>query len=530
MIKVKPKKSFYLLLIASAFVAALSLFALHGHDSSRPGEHPATHTDVYQIISRPCWFQFPQEKAIECGELRTPVSSGAFSLPFVVIRDDSSDHQPDPVIYLRGGPGESMELNTDGIEYWLNWLSYTELSRDLILLEPRGVGLSKPALTCAAFDKFSLSVVARDTKLEDELAKGYQILTECFENLGVAQHPFDVNHYGTALHAQDLQALMSLLGSSQKPGPQKNGAQRNSSQEDGSQGGFPQWNLVGVSYGTRVAIEVANRSDKVRSLILDSVYPAGQGGVQTFSAVLDNAFINFFNWCSTTPECAMDKPVQEKLFSALEELKKRPIAMTVSRYDGELPVELLLNDHRFVSVIFSALYSRHQWPKIPRVIEAAIARDVQGLLPLVKPFISNAFAKDFSILAFLAVDCRDHRISSEADYQQALKSYPLLADYTRDLWRYQACHFLMKEPSTQRLKTASPQVPALILAGDLDPITPVEWAEELRQAWPEAQLKIFKDTGHAVINSHDCAFQLLREFLDNPREPVTGCGSSNTSD
>src|SRR5690606_38616353 len=221
--------------IASAFVATLSLFALHGHDSSRPGERPATHTDVYQIVSRPCWFQYPQEKVIECGELRTPVSSGAFSLPFVVIRDDSSDHQPDPVIYLRGGPGASMELSTDGIEYWLNWLSYTKLSRDLILLEPRGVVLSKPVLTCAAFDEFSLSVVGRDTKVEDELATGYEVLTECFENPGVAQHPFDVSHYGTALHAQDLQALMSLLGSPSKPQLQKNGSQINELQPSESQ-------------------------------------------------------------------------------------------------------------------------------------------------------------------------------------------------------------------------------------------------------------------------------------------------------
>ena len=116
MIKVKPTKTFYSLLIASAFAAALGIFAIHSYDSRRPPAHAVTHTDVYQIISQPCWFQYPQEKVIECGELRTPVSSGAFILPFVVIRDESSDHQPDPVVYLRGGPGASMELNTDGIE------------------------------------------------------------------------------------------------------------------------------------------------------------------------------------------------------------------------------------------------------------------------------------------------------------------------------------------------------------------------------------------------------------------------------
>lgn len=500
MIKVKLTKTHYLFFILSTFATALGIFAIGNYHSHLPPEHAAT-TDAYQIISRSCWFNFPEDQNIDCGELHTPASLGAFTLPFVIIRNASSDHQPDPVAYLRGGPGASMQLDTDGIEHWLNWQSYTGLSRDLILLEPRGVGLSKPALSCEVFDKFSFSVVSRDTKLEDELAQGYKILTQCFDNLRAARQPFDVNHYGTLLHAQDLQALMTLLN-------------------------YPQWNLVGVSYGTRVAIEAANHSDKVRSLILDSVYPAWQGGVQSFPAVLDNAFVNFFSWCTATPDCAMDEPIQEKLFHALDELKSRPITMTVPRYDGELPIDFLLNDHRFVSVIFSALYSKHQWAKIPLAIEAVISRDAQDLLPLVTPFINNAFAEDFSSLAFLAVDCRDHQISSESDYQQALTNHPLLTDYTRDLWRYQACHFLMEESSARFLKTEPPKVPALILAGDLDPITPVEWAEDLSQGWPEAQLKIFENTGHAVINNDDCAFQLLREYLENPQEPVTGCKSS----
>lgn len=497
----KLAKTHYFLLMFGTLTVVSAVFIVDHYRSRFSLEPSVTASDDYQIISRSCWFDIPSGESIDCGELRTPASSGAFTLPFVIIHDASVDRRPDPLVYLRGGPGASMELDADGIEYWLSWRGYTGLKRDLILLEPRGVGRSKPALACAAFDKFSLSVAALDTELADELAQGYKILSECFNNLSVAPHAFSIDHYGTSLHAQDLQALMTQLD-------------------------YSQWNLLGVSYGTRVALEVANHFDKVRSVILDSVYPAWQGGVQSFPAVLDNAFINFFNWCSAAPECAMGEPIQKKLFYALDELKKRPISLTVPRYNGELPVEFLLNDHRFVSVIFAALYSKHQWEKIPLAIDSVIARDAQSLLPMVTPFINNAFAEDFSVLSFLAVDCSDHPVSLESDYQQALKDYPLLAEYTRDLWRYQACHFLGKDVSARVPKTELPRVPALILAGDLDPITPVEWAEELAQGWPEAQLQIFRNTGHAIINSDDCATQLLREFLDNPQEPVASCKSS----
>jgi pimeloyl-ACP methyl ester carboxylesterase len=127
----------------------------------------------------------------------------------------------------------------------------------------------------------------------------------------------------------------------------------------------------------------------------------------------------------------------------------------------------------------------------------------------------------------MAVDCRDHGVGSARAYQHELEKYPRWSGYTRDLWRFQSCHFLTSNEPGNSLALTFPSVPALILAGELDPITPVEWAEAMHQQWPQSQFHAVPDTGHAVINSDDCVYHSLRTFLDSPEEKVSFCGNRN---
>src|SRR5690606_20414707 len=100
-----------------------------------------------------------------------------------------------------------------------------------ILLVPRGVERSKPALTCDAYDRFSLNALRRNLTQRQEREQGYAVVQQCFEEL--ARTGFKPEYYGTEIAAQDLRALMTLL-SGQNPE-------------------YKLWNLLGVSYGTRVA-------------------------------------------------------------------------------------------------------------------------------------------------------------------------------------------------------------------------------------------------------------------------------------
>lgn len=462
--------------------------------------------DSYRFVETSCWFRIPQQQDIICGKLHTPVAAGDFALPVVRIRDQSKDHRSDPVIYLPGGPGGSAGLTEEGIHYWINWLAYANLGRDLILMEPRGVGLSQPRLACAAYDRFSLKVLKQDASLQQELAQSYLLLEQCFEQLNARGQV--AGHYSTTQSAADLQALMQLL------------AQKNPSEQA--------WNLLGVSYGSRLAMVAAQNFPQVRSIILDSVYPPPHGGLHEWPALFEQSLQRYFEWCAATPHChatgLLHPPSIERLLLALDNLRAMPVTVTVRRWDGEPPIDLVLNDHRFLSAVFAALYDVYDREKIVPAIEAVIQSHGENrraaLVELVEPFINNAFAEDFTALVFFAVDCHDHPPLPELDYLQQINNHPLFADYMRDLWRFQTCHFLSPENATGIQLKTMPTQPALLLAGTLDPITPVEWAQALHSQWSNSQLIVRDELGHAIINSDACVHRHLRQFLDAPHRPL----------
>jgi pimeloyl-ACP methyl ester carboxylesterase len=144
----------------------------------------------------------------------------------------------------------------------------------------------------------------------------------------------------------------------------------------------------------------------------------------------------------------------------------------------------------------------------------------EKLEPLIEPYINNAMTSDFNSLTFTAVDCADNPVRAETDYLAALAQYPLLRAYTKDQWRYQLCHRL---PSEVPLVPSAPRLPTLLLAGALDPITPVSWAQAVNQQWPQSQLRVRKKLAHSVLGSDVCLLEHLDTFFDQPELHFTAC-------
>ena len=84
-----------------------------------------------------CFFDVPEGAPVECGFVVVPEDhstpgGSSIRLATVIVRDQSQDHQPDPVILLAGGPGERTVGNTLQIAPSLAPL---HPNRDLILFD-----------------------------------------------------------------------------------------------------------------------------------------------------------------------------------------------------------------------------------------------------------------------------------------------------------------------------------------------------------------------------------------------------------
>jgi pimeloyl-ACP methyl ester carboxylesterase len=463
--------------------------------------------DSYQLISKQCWFTVDWQKTAKCFHLKTPVSSGEFYLPVVIIKDESTDHRDDPVVYLQGGPGLGASLDQEGINEWMNWLTLANLKRDLILLDPRGSGFSLPKFNCS--DKGEQSRLwKQNLALTDELSLNNESMMKCLASLEAQHSALVPQHFGTENSAKDVISLIRLLN-------------------------YQRWNILGVSYGTRLALEIdrqllSDPSSNLNAMVLDSIYPAGFGGVQTWPQVLDSAISGFFEGCVHQPECKQHlkntDQLKENFFNALVYLKNNPVKLTISRWDGEAPVLFVVNDHRFVSATFAAIYDPRDWPDIVLAInsinlhQGIILED--NLKKLIEPYLNRNLNSQFNSLAFTAVDCADNTSGSKENYLESLVSYPLMADYTKDQWQYQLCHQL---PTNRHLKFENPKAPTLILAGKNDPVTPASWASEVNQKWKNSQLIMRNDLAHSVLSTDICLLENVNRFFDEPTKTFGYC-------
>ena len=486
-------------------IAALliSLAAIANYFYPSAGNSESLTKSEYQFLKISCWFDADWTATITCGELQTP---DGFHLSVVILHNDAEQRRADPIVYLQGGPGFSARLHTEGIKSWLNWMRYSNTRRDLILVDTRGTGRSRPALACNEYNQFNQRLLRQNLALSDELSKGYEVALRCFSAAAQQYPQLDYRNFSTQTSARDIRALMAELH-------------------------YPEWNILGVSYGTRLALEIAlqeqqsPRNVKLKSMLLDSIYPAGFGGVQTWPQVLDDGIQQFINGCNNHPECAkkinaVDASLEQLFMRALEHLRENPQRITVRRWDGEAPIIFMINDHRFLSATFAAVYDPNDWPEIFDAITGVLEGRTNPLKLIVEPYLNNSLTNDFNSLTFTAVDCADNPVGSGDDYAESLQEYPLLQNYTRDQWRYQLCHQL---PSESPLALAAPQVPTLILSGALDPITPIAWAKTVSAQWSQSQLVVRENQAHSVLSSDICLLENLDTFFDQPANTFTAC-------
>jgi pimeloyl-ACP methyl ester carboxylesterase len=67
-------------------------------------------------------------------------------------------------------------------------------------------------------------------------------------------------------------------------------------------------------------------------------------------------------------------------------------------------------------------------------------------------------------------------------------------------------------------------LPALILAGQFDPVTPPEWGQLAAETLSNHFYYEFPAQGHGIMRSDRCGLEIGLQFLENPTsEPDASC-------
>jgi pimeloyl-ACP methyl ester carboxylesterase len=280
------------------------------------------------------------------------------------------------------------------------------------------------------------------------------------------------------------------------------------------------WHLYGVSYGTRIALELLRTDDAaIVSLALDSVVPPDADETADLPDGIVAALAALEDRCTDNGSCPVG--VLEPLRRTLVRLADDP---TVVQVDDR---SLTFDDTAFLAASVRTL-SRPDGPAaLTEAIALAdagrLAEAVDRLAPVGAAAGTSRSAGDaLSEGVWVAVTCGDQRPGMA--FEPTDLDDPIhRAEYGR--WselraRCAAWKIPPSDPATRAPVRSA--VPTLILAGELDPITPARWAETAARWLDDVELVVSPRWTHAPSTWNPCAAHLVAQFLDSGDRPSGG--------
>lgn len=438
-----------------------------------------------RFVTAPCAFSVPSGAKVRCGWLTVPEDrskprSRQIRLHVAIYGSRSAQPAPDPVIWLVGGPGGrahvlSTTLYARVVEPYLG-------KRDFIVMDVRGTGYSEPALACP------------DSSSAQEIAN-------CRKQLS---RKADLTLYNSAAVSDDLAELRQALG-------------------------LREWNLMGQSYGTRIALTaMRDRPEGIRSVVLDSVAPPEADGYADGPSKFETAIAELAADCAADRGCNTAYPnLTAALQRAADALDRSPRRLAGVWHGA--PYEFRLDGRQLMEGMHMALYESDLIPQIPKAIyEAADGR--------ADAFWSEVIARHVLFIFRGLVDQGAHLSFHCAEEVPFVDRARLVAEDGKRPWMrhvasglgiVDACRLWdVKRLDSRESQPVKSDIPTLLLEGEYDPVTPPAYARSAASHLRNSHVIVFPGMGHWVTATEvtACPQAVVLEFLDNPaRAPESAC-------
>ena len=459
-----------------------SVNATMPHSRPLPPSQPRT-WQVGSLTLRACELGRPNSglsSAAWCAPFEVPENradphSRRIKLRLAVIRSEAQLPARDMLVLLAGGPGQAATESWPAVAPALEPLL---AHRNVLLLDQRGTGGSN-ALSC----KGPEAAAADETVGFDP----EQLRAETRRCLQQIQERADPRYYTTTVAVQDLEDLRLALGA-------------------------PTIDLVGVSYGTRVAQQyVMHHPDAVRALVLDGVAPNALVLGEDFAQNLDAALKAQFARCTAQPACKdrFGDPYQT-LYQLRDALRANPHKVSFRDPQSYQSVQRMLSEDSLASVVRMFAYSPVTAALLPLSIDAAAHGDVGPLLGQAK------------LLSGDLVDSMDGGMQSSVICSEDVDlltprpqdAHTILGTRMTDALRAVCSvwpHGVRPADFHQPLESAKP---ALLLSGQYDPVTPPRYGDEVLKGLTNARHLVLRGQGHNVIGA-GCMPQLVKRFIED---------------
>lgn len=421
-------------------------------------------------------------------ENRADPESRTIDLKLAILKSDSAVPARDLVVYLAGGPGQSaIQTYPDLAPAFAPLLKH----HDVLLLDQRGTGASHP-LKCPTFEKLMKQQVDANPSIEQRV----QWLGQCAQEVGKTADP---RYYTTSDAVADLEAVREALGA-------------------------PKLDLVGVSYGTRMAQHYATaHPDAVRSIVLDGVVPNSLVLGETFATALQHSLQLQAKACSTTPAC---KQAFGDWYATLHQLYAKlktgqPQQVTFADPYSYKPVTKTLSADTLAGVVRLFSYSEVTAALLPLAVNEAARGNYAPLMGQAQ-LLTGDLSESIEGGMQMSVICTEDAslLTPRPQDEDLLLGDELIKAFIAEckVWPHGAMPKDFHEPFKS-------SIPTLLISGERDPVTPPAFADEVLKGLSNGRSLVVKGLGHAEAIDAGCMPDVLDDFVANlqPKQLQTQC-------
>lgn len=466
----------------AASAALLLLAACQATPEAAP---EAAQRQYGQLIFKPCTLTSSQASSnveAECATLQVAENPDAPNGRKIGLNiawldtENQGEGKLDPVFFLAGGPGQSA---TEVAAVVNQALREVRKKRDIILVDQRGTGKSNP-LTCLDAD-------GKELAFDENAAATPEVVAEyagrCAATLTKRA---DSRFYTTTQAIGDLDAVRAAMG-------------------------VDKINLIGGSYGTRVAQQYAARFPQhTRTVVIDGVVPNELVVGGDFANTFENAIALQSAQCSKDAACAKRFPVDTRtqLRNVMTTLNTAPVDVDYRDPGTNEARRDKVTADTVTSLAFLFSYMPELSSLLPVVLDEAAQGRYAPLMSLNR-MASRSMDGQMNRGMQWSVICAE-----DADrYQPAPAGDTLLGPEVARMF-FAACPAwnvgTRPKDFTQPLRT---ELPVLLLSGELDPVTPPRYAEQVLKGLPNGRHLMAKGQGHGTLNA-GCMPRVLAQFVD----------------
>ncbi|HLJ69076.1 MAG TPA: alpha/beta hydrolase [Chloroflexota bacterium] len=437
-------------------------------------------------------------KDVRCGYLVVPEdhanpSGPTIKLAVAIFKSRHPAADGTPVFFLNGGPGGATVSELGPVISASN-IDVVVGDHDLVLLDQRGTGLSRPSLSCKELDTLTARTMNRKLTLAQAEALDLKTVAQCRARL--AASGVNLSAYTTLQDANDVADLRVALG-------------------------YASVNLYGISYGTRLALSVMRSFPQgIRSVVLDSVYGPS---VNVMTDPIRSAARDFnllFASCAASRSCNRSSPNLKSAFYALvQRLDRQPAGVKLHLSWQTRPSPALISGATLVDVLFNALYVSSLIPRLPQIITHA-AHGKYGLLAnLISQVVAPPGSESYGM--FLSVECsEDAPFATEAGIVAAGQSLakPIRKDFVA-VWKqvFHECGVWNVAPvSAAQKQPVVSSIPTMVLEDQFDPITPPSYGQAVAKTLSNGYFFTYPGLGHGARFSDLCPYTMVADFYDDP--------------